>query len=177
MSPSLDLEAMVREHGPFLARALARLGVGESDIGDVCQDVFLTALRRRDDFRGDSSVRTWLYGIGANKAMRWRRDRARARVDVSSDLPEQGVDAAQPVELDRGRARAILARAIDGLDGELRSVFVLFELEELPMNEVATALGIPRRTAYARLESARARILAQYQRATREPRRSVGARP
>lgn len=166
---AIDLRAVVREHGPFLARALRRLGVAESDVGDVCQEVFLVAFEKLDDFRGQSSLRTWLYGIAVNKAMHWRRSRARARVTAVAELPDEAVDASQPIELERDRARALLAKAVDALDDDLRSVFVLFELEELPMSEVAVALDIPKRTAYARLEAARARILSSYERSTRDP--------
>jgi RNA polymerase sigma-70 factor (ECF subfamily) len=171
---AVDIRAVVREHGPFLARALRRLGVSESDAGDVCQEVFLTAFKKLDDFRGQSSIRTWLYGICANKAMHWRRSRARARVTAVAELPEEAVDASQTDELERDRARRILARAVDALDDDLRDVFVLFELEELPMSEVAIALDIPKRTAYARLEAARARVLAAYERSTRDPIARVG---
>jgi RNA polymerase sigma-70 factor (ECF subfamily) len=74
---------------------------------------------------------------------------------VVEAVPEQGVDPPQEDEVERRRALALLDGALDQLDDDKRAVFVLFELEQVPMVEVAEAVGCPLQTAYSRLHAAR----------------------
>jgi RNA polymerase sigma-70 factor (ECF subfamily) len=72
------------------------------------------------------------------------------------DLREVPDSSAGPEELmDRRRARALLDRVLGALPMDLRAVFVLFELEELTMTEIATMSDIPPGTVASRLRRAR----------------------
>src|SRR5262249_30080454 len=71
---------------------------------------------------------------------------------------EPRIDASQELELERARQAERLQRALDGLSDKLREVFVLYEIEELEMLEVARIVGCPRFTAYTRLRAARTAI-------------------
>ena len=152
-----------REHAPFVWRALRRLGVREADVEDVCQEVFVVVHRRLGDFEGRSSMRTWIYGICVRVASDWRK-RAHVRREVVTDdvsIPEaapssgRGLAADPQRELSKREARAILDRILDELDEDKRAVFVLYEIEQLGMNEVAESLACPLQTAYSRLHAAR----------------------
>jgi len=136
-------------------RALRHLGVREADVEDACQDVFVVLHRRLSDFRGDSSIKTWIYGICVRVASEYRR-RAHVVREVSEAEPST---LAQPAEqLERVAQREsleCLARILDQLDDEKRAVFVLYELEELSMMDVAKAVDCPIQTAYSRLHAAR----------------------
>ena len=57
------------EHFPFVWRCLRGLGVAEAALDDVAQEVFLIVHRRLAEFRGDASLRTWLYAIVRNVAI------------------------------------------------------------------------------------------------------------
>jgi RNA polymerase sigma-70 factor (ECF subfamily) len=155
-SPSQsDLRALVSEHAPYLWRALRHLGVRESDVEDACQDVFLVVHRRFADFRGESSVRTWLYGICVRVASEYRR-RAHRVYEVPDAEPPTVVHEADAFEsVARRESLDLLANILDRLDAEKREVFVLYELEELTMTDVAQAVGCPVQTAYSRLHAAR----------------------
>jgi len=59
----LDFETVYQHHFDFVWRSLRRLGVQEGTIDDAAQDVFVIAHQRLSTFRGDSSVKTWLFGI------------------------------------------------------------------------------------------------------------------
>lgn len=147
-----------REHAAFAWRVLRRLGVAESDIDDVCQEVFVTVHRKLPSFQGRSSVRTWLYGVCVRVASSHRK-RARARREVASDaLPEHATDAGQEETLALRQARATLDRILDQLDDDKRAVFVLYEIEELTMADVALAMECPLQTAYSRLHAARREV-------------------
>ena len=152
---ALELTSLFQEHAPYVWRALRRLGVAEADADDACQDVFVVVHRRLASFHGGSSVRTWLYGICLRVASEYRRRPHRRREDVVEAVPDEGVAASQEEDLERRRALALLDRALDALDDDKRAVFVLFELEEVPMTEVAEVARGPLQTAYSRLYAAR----------------------
>jgi RNA polymerase sigma-70 factor (ECF subfamily) len=163
-----SFEAIFDEHARFVWRALRRLGVDEADVEDVCQEAFLIAHRRLPSFEGRSSIRTWIYGICVRVAADYRKRPHRRREVVVEAPPDQAMAAPQMAALEEHRARALLDRALDGLDADKRAVFVLFELEDLSMNEVAETVGCPLQTAYARLYAARKQVEAALRRATAE---------
>ncbi len=156
--PALDVATVFRENLPFAFRALRRLGVAEADIDDVCQEVFVVVMRRLADFEGRSQVRTWIYGICARTASDYRK-RAPRRREVLTDTPPERVEPKGPHEYaTESEARDLLDRILAQLDDDKRAVFVLYEIEELPMAEVAQALECPLQTAYSRLHAARKRV-------------------
>jgi RNA polymerase sigma-70 factor, ECF subfamily len=157
---------------PYVWRALQGLGVREADLDDVCQDVFLVVHRRLATFRGGCSARTWIYGICLRVASDYRRRPHRLREQTTAEAPDRAVPAEQDAELDRRRALAWLDRVLDTLDDPKREVFVLFEIEQVPMTEVAAAVGCPVVTAYARLYAARRHVeaAARREQARRIPR-------
>jgi RNA polymerase sigma-70 factor (ECF subfamily) len=129
--------------------------VREADVEDVCQEVFVVVHRKLADFEGRSSLRTWIYGICARTASDYRKS-ARVRHEIVTDTPPEATsDAKQHDVIVLREARAKLDRILDQLDDDKRAVFVLYEIEELSMNEVAEALGCPLQTAYSRLHAAR----------------------
>ncbi len=152
----LDVAGLVREHGAVVWRTLRRLGVPAADVDDLCQEVFLVAYRKAGTFEGRSSVRTWLYGIALRLAANHRR-KQRPETDDAAMLEVAGGGDPEG-ELQRKEARALLERALAALDEDKRAAFVLFELEELPMTEVAALIGCPLQTAYSRLYAARAAV-------------------
>jgi RNA polymerase sigma-70 factor, ECF subfamily len=155
---ALDTASIFREHSAYVWRVLRRLGVHESDVGDVCQEVFVVVHRKLNEFEGRSQVRTWVYGICVRTAADYRKRAFHRREIVTDAPPEQHSDEAPDQTLAAKQARAKLDRILDELDQDKRAVFVLFEIEQLPMIEVASALGCPLQTAYSRLHAARALV-------------------
>ena len=159
------LTQIFREHAPFVWRALRRFGVPESDVEDVCQEVFVVVHRKLGEFEGRSSLRTWIYGIAARTASDYRRS-GRVRREIVTDAPpETAHEGGQHEMFALKQARAQLDRILDELDDDKRAVFVLYEIEELSMAEVAEALKCPLQTAYSRLHAARKMVEAGVQRA------------
>jgi RNA polymerase sigma-70 factor (ECF subfamily) len=150
--------------GPFVFvwRTARRLGVPESHLDDVVQETFMVAFRRREDFEGRSSLKTWLYGIAFNVVRAYRRELgakypAALNADHRAD-PGLLTDSADGPQESAAKREA--ARFVDGfmqqLNEDQRDVFVLAELEELSAPEIATVLGAPVNTVYSRLRLARA---------------------
>jgi RNA polymerase sigma-70 factor, ECF subfamily len=135
----------------FVWRSLRLFGVREADLADQTQEVFIIAHRRFSRWDGEH-VRAWLYAIARRCAAAYRR-RSHHRHELSvAVLPESHTTTSDPstrIELDR------LDRALASLDEDKRAVFVLFEIEEMSMRDVARAVGCPVQTAYARLYAAR----------------------
>lgn len=146
------------ENAAFVWRVLRRLGVPAADAEDVTQEVFVVVHKKLEAFAGRSSLRTWLYGIAHRSASEYRR-RAHVRSEVPTEAPEAGgEEASQPESLDRKRAREQLDAILRALDDDKRAVFVFYEIEEVPMNEVAEIVGCPLQTAYSRLRAAREHV-------------------
>jgi RNA polymerase sigma-70 factor (ECF subfamily) len=142
------------QHGRFLWRTLWGLGVPAADIEDLCQEVFLVVHRRLPTFDGQS-VRGWLYAIAVRVASDHRR-RAHVRRETVSDAAARiAVPASQPEALERSRMQEQLLAVLDRLDGKQRAAFVLYEIEELTLREIAEALGCPLQTAYSRVQAAK----------------------
>jgi RNA polymerase sigma-70 factor (ECF subfamily) len=148
-------EGVYAEYVGFVWRCLRALGVPEAQLDDAAQDVFLVVYRRLSDFRGESSMRTWLYGIVRNVAANQRRTRRRkgGSEPLPAELPSHGATPDQHAQEQQAMqfVQAFAAR----LDDKKRDVFILALVEELTMPEVATTLAIPLNTAYSRLRSVR----------------------
>lgn len=157
---------LFREYAPFVLRALRHLGVGPADLNDQSQEVFVAVFRGLDRFDGRSSVRTWIYGICRHVASNYRR-RAYVRRERSvAEVPERPNLQGAQNELERRIDLSDLERWLGRLDDDKREVFVLYELEELTMKEVAAVCECPLQTAYSRLHAARRLLLEEYQAAT-----------
>ena len=160
-----DLGAIFDEHAPYVVRVLRCLGVREQELPDACQEVFLVVQRRLPEFEGRASMRTWLYGICLRKALGLRRDAARRR--KRGEVPLEPSVAAEPTpheELEKLRRLQQALAILSGIGEEKRAVFVLFEVEQLPMPEIAELLRCPLQTAYSRLYAARKEIAAALRR-------------
>lgn len=152
--------ALFQSYAPFVWRALRRLGIRERDCEDVLQEVFLTVHRQLPNFRGSSTTRTWIYGICLRKALDYRRLARISREIEDPSALDTSTEPTQEQALELRRTRAKLDAVLDALTDEQRAVFVLFEWEGLPMQEIASLVGVPVQTAYARLYAARKHVQA-----------------
>jgi len=147
-------------HAQFVARSLRRLAIRDELLDDALQDVFLIVYRKLPELDADQHAKTWVFRITMNVAANLRRQTQRWHKKLgggTSALPE-GSTAAD-VQLTRvlhDEQRALLYKVLDSLDEDKRMVFVLHELEQLGVPEVAEALGLNLNTAYSRLRAARA---------------------
>lgn len=151
------------EYGPFVWRTMRRLGVRPADVEDTCQEVFLVVHSKMSDFYG-GSVRAWIFAIASRVAADYRKRAFVRREAIGDEVPELTVPEGQTAAIERTRAIALLDAILASLDDDKREVFVLFELEQLPMQEIAAAVGCPLQTAYTRLHAARAQVTAAIER-------------
>lgn len=149
--------AAYREHFRYIYALVGRLGVPPALVEDLTQEVFLVLHRRRDEFRGESSVKTWLHGIAVHIARR-RREQLRRRERRDSELGEVAAPVSPESELDRRQALRTLDQLLEHLADEQREVFVLIEVSGCSAPEVSEILGINLNTVYSRLRLARSRL-------------------
>jgi RNA polymerase sigma-70 factor (ECF subfamily) len=149
-------DALYREHFAFVWRNVRRLGVPEASADDAVQDVFVVVHRRLAEFEGRSSLRTWLFGILARVARDHRRSRARQDAKAVALAAVEVEAGPTPADLAaRREAARILEQVLEQIDEEKREIFVLVELEQMTVAEVADALELNVNTAHARLRAAR----------------------
>lgn len=159
LSPArpLDVVAVHDLHASFVWCSLQRLGVRAPDLDDVFQEVFLVVHRRLHTFDGSSLLTTWLFGVCLRVAAAHRRRAWFRRETPTEKFPDiEEASSRRPDELLEARqARALVERALDKMDLEKRAVFVMFEIDELPSEEIAATLGVPIGTVWSRLHTAR----------------------
>ncbi|MFK7987399.1 MAG: RNA polymerase sigma factor [Sandaracinaceae bacterium] len=154
-------EEVYANHVGYLWRSARGLGIPPAAIEDVLQDVFVVVHRRLPEFRGERGLRSWLTRILIN-IVREHQRRFRRKEDHAA-LPEELSDggAASPHDaVLKTQAAAMLASILDAMPEDQREVFVLAEIEQVPVPEIADALELGRNTVYSRLRLARA----EYQR-------------
>lgn len=162
------LERMFLEHHEFIWRLLRRLGRDTDSATDLVQQAFLIAAERLSDIRPESE-RAFLFGT----ALRLSRSVARRerRCQLEGDMDVRLSSNFRPEEMAvQRRALALMDRILSKLPTELVTVFVLYELEELPMIQIAELLQIPTGTVASRLRRAREAFRAHADRAERSLR-------
>ena len=147
-------------HAQFVARSLWRLGIRDESLDDALQEVFLVVYRKLPELDTEEHEKTWVFRITMNVAANLRRQTQRWHRKLgggSPALPEAttGSEDEQLARLLHDEKRALLYQVLGTLDEDKRMVFVLHELEQLAMPEVAAALGLNLNTAYSRLRAAR----------------------
>jgi RNA polymerase sigma-70 factor (ECF subfamily) len=110
---------------------------------DVTQEVFVKAYESLKEFRGDSSLFTWLYRIAVNLALNaLRRRKVREFFHIDEILDAIDSEAEQPdVTLERREERSLIEQAIEQLPKKQKAVFLLRYYEEMPYDEIAKVLN------------------------------------
>jgi RNA polymerase sigma-70 factor (ECF subfamily) len=160
------LEALLVRYQPHIYRFGLRMCGNVEDAGDVAQESLLSMARSVRNFRGDSSVSSWLYTIARRFCIK-RRRRSKFAPAREESLDTPGTTAAQrladpgpsPEQTASNRELATaLTHAIDALDPAQREVLVLRDIEGLSAPEVAKILGISVDAVKSRLHRARIAI-------------------
>jgi RNA polymerase sigma-70 factor, ECF subfamily len=150
------LRKMVDAHFDFVWRSLRGLGVPAATADDSAQQVFWIAAQKLDAIVAGSE-RSFLFATARGIAANVRRGRARSReVQDEAALAVQVDAGPNPEQLAASaEARVLLDTFLEALPDDLRTVFVLFELEGMSMVDMAEVLDLPAGTVASRLRRAR----------------------
>ena len=151
--PTFD--EIYRSSFAFVWRNVLRLGADPAAVDDLVQETFVVVHRRLPDFEGRAALRTWLFAIVRRVVADHRRTRRRKPTDLTGNLDHLGELAQRPSDEARVEAVDLVNRFLEELDEEKREVFVLAELEEMTMAEIAEVTGVNPNTVSARLRAAR----------------------
>lgn len=153
------VRALVDSHHEFVWRTLRRLGVSEVEVDDAVQDVFLAVSRRIGIIEVGREAQ-YLFGIVTRVAANRRRALARQRESVEESVGARACGAPTAEQLvDQKRARELLDEILLTMAAPLRAVFILYELDDFEVGEIAKLMGIPTGTVASRLRRARTLFL------------------
>jgi RNA polymerase sigma-70 factor (ECF subfamily) len=158
---------IMQRHNQRLYRVARGVLGDESEAEDVVQETYVRAFENLAQFRGESSLSTWLTRIAINEALGRKRKR-RSTTDLASleMNDEQGevrvlmfpgvrLDSNPEANASRAEIRRLLEHAVDDLPEAFRIVFVMREVEQMSVEETAAQLGIRAETVKTRLHRAR----------------------
>lgn len=146
---------LVEEHYDFVWRTLRFLGLDDASAEDGAQQVMCVLARRIADVT-PGAERSFIFSTTLRVAASLRRASQRLPEPTEDDLEALASSTPSAEELlDERRAHGVLRRVLDALPVELRVVFVLYEIEEFTVPQIAETLGIPSGTAASRLRRGR----------------------
>lgn len=162
---------LVEQHQRMVYQLALHLLGDHNEALDVSQEVFLRVFRTLGTFKGQSSLRTWIYRIVVNQAWNrqrwWRRRRQGDQVSLDEHVRARGERAfrdAGPAPdrlLDQKETADRVWRALEQLPFEQRTAIVLREIDGLSYEEIAFSLGVAGGTVKSRLARAREALRAQ----------------
>lgn len=160
-------ETLVRQYGGRMLAVARRFFDCEADARDVLQEAFLAAFKSIGDFKGNSSLATWLHRIVVNAALMNLRQKKRRPIEpINELLPQFDVQGSWadpdanylplPLEvLEQRETRAMVRRKIAQLPEVYRVVLVLRDMRRLDTAKVAATLSISDNAVKIRLHRAR----------------------
>lgn len=125
--------------------------VGRENADDVTQQVFLQVFRNIGQFQGGSRIETWIHRIAVNESLQYLRRQNRRPVQSLQHDPESN----SPDRRTQVEDKELLDRALAQLDPQLRSLFLLREVNRMSYAELAEVLEVPEGTIGSRLNRAR----------------------
>ncbi len=159
------LDAFQRELN-YVHRTLQRMGTSSSELDDLTQEVFLALRHSWTEYDPGRPLRPYLFGIMFRVAAAHQRKRKR---EVAYGIVEPSDDGPWPDEvLQSKQARAMVLAALERIPLPRRAVLVMYDLDEVPIREIAAVLRIPLFTAYSRLRKARQEFEVAVRRILRE---------
>lgn len=154
-------EILIQRYQQPVYNLVCRLMNDPSDASDIVQEVFLKVFRNIGSFRGNSSLKTWIYRIAVNEAYNHRRWFSRHQRQEVALGPEPGVPSYADTLADAGRspfdqaadreARALVEEALEKLNPKFRAAVVLRDIEDLSYEEIAAVLEVTLGTVKSRI--------------------------
>jgi RNA polymerase sigma-70 factor (ECF subfamily) len=158
-------ERIMRRHNRLLFRTARSILKSNAEAEDALQEAYLRAWRALGSFRSEARLSTWLVRIVINEALgRLRRRGAQVLAfDATIDLVDVSMEDVMGGNPDdrpdraamRSELRALMEACIDALPEAFRTVFMLRAVEEMSVEEVSAALGLPEATVRTRFFRAR----------------------
>lgn len=161
---SACLDAFEREL-EYIFATLGRLGAAQGDVEDLAQEIFMVLYQNWTTLDTERSLRPYLFGVAFRIVCAHRRRRGREVPHATLEIDDRG--PGPEASMQSREAMAILLAALGSVPIERRAVVIMHELDEIPIADIARALGITRFGAYARLRKGRKELSAAVRRLSR----------
>ena len=151
-------ESIYNQYFDFVWSSVRRLGVSPAATDDVVQEVFIVIHSRLHTLEQPQALRSWIYGIVRRTVSGHHRSRRVKEASGAALAAEPNAQPLPPTPLDlveQNDKVKLLFTLLEELDEPKREVFMMAELDELTVPEIAEILEIPLNTAYSRLRAAR----------------------
>lgn len=154
-------ETLYQKYQPMVLRYCGRLLNHDIEAAaDITDDVFFDVWQKSGNFRGESTVKTWLFSIAHHKAVSYIRKNREASLDNEEQInelvsPETGQEAA----LNADQQQVLLLEAIEQLSTEHKEALHLFYYSDMSIKDIAVTLAINDRTVRTRLHYAKQNLL------------------
>jgi RNA polymerase sigma-70 factor (ECF subfamily) len=166
----------MEENLALVWRTLRRLGVVEADLEDATQKVFLIVSQKLGAIAPDRE-RSFVFGTTVRVASHARRSRKRRREEELEGAEHPADRRPSPEDATAQReALDLLAQILEGMPELLRVTFLLYELEQLSMVEIAEMTHVPLGTVASRLRRAREHFQSEVRRLEAQPEELADAR-
>jgi RNA polymerase sigma-70 factor (ECF subfamily) len=163
------LRGVIEEHLDLVWRTLRRLGVEEAELEDATQKVFLVVSQKLASIALDRE-RSFVFGTSVRVASHARRARKRRREQGLEETAHPADRGPSPEEaMAQREALDLLAQILERMPDLLRETFLLYELEQLSMVEIADMTQVPLGTVASRLRRAREQFHAEVRRFEAQP--------
>lgn len=151
-----DLASVFEEHVDHVGASLRRLGVRDADVPDLVQEVFVVMNGILPGYDPTRPMWPWIFGVVYRIAASHRRKASREVLDDGA-ITDQKIDSSANLDeaMRKGEDRQLVLQALEQVDLHRRAVFVMADIDEVSVPEIAEALGIGVNTAYSRLRLAR----------------------
>ena len=154
-------EILIQRYQQPVYSLVCRLLNDPADAPDIVQEVFLKIFRNIGAFRGNSSLKTWIYRIAVNEAYNHRRWFCRHQRQEVALGAEEGTANCTVAVADPGRSpfeqaadretRALVEQALEKLNPKFRAAVVLRDIEDLNYEDIATVLDVSLGTVKSRI--------------------------
>ena len=161
VSERVDFDRVYESMVQYVWSVVCRMGVPRSDAEDVVQEVFVTVYRRLGDFDGRAQLKTWVFSIAVHFAQHYFRTHARkpgnraTENDIHDHALTDNRESGPASELERKEGLDALDHVLAQLNERQRVVFVLAELEQMTLHDIAEVVGSNANTVATRLRAAR----------------------
>ena len=157
---SEQFENILNRYSGQVFNLIAHIVPCKEDAEELTQDVFIKVFRQLSSFKEESSFSTWIYRIATNTALSAARKKKHATINIEDnahgDIPDELLDEALDNDSEEQLQR--LSEAIDRLDAEERALITLYYMNERPIEEVATIMGLTQSNVKTKLYRTRKKL-------------------
>lgn len=153
ISAAPKFDDVYQEHFSFAWRSLRGLGVPSEAVEDAAQEVFIIVYRKLDMLTDPAGIKGWIFSISRRVASDYRRSKKRKGIAVEyNDSTTKDENSTPQVTAENRQMLEQVESFLSGLKDENRSIFVLSEVEQLPVSQISQMMDMNLNTIYSRLK-------------------------